>query len=198
MGRPTYGKTLLDFVSDGQIQWAPLGSRFLHFSLISFHVNFISFVESDADYVQMNFLSPSARKVHAVPLTPISGAWQNRLKQQFPQEEKRWLTVSSFWSIKFLICNRLFRCWELWNCVKCLCGSFDGGINSDCSDWAISSLSIGRHFPKSQKYEDDVPLKSKWIEIISSFFLDLTGNKNCGRLCRFSRLKWLIKKLAIF
>ena len=36
----------------------------------------------------MNFLSPSARKVHAVPLTPISGAWQNRLKQQFPQEEE--------------------------------------------------------------------------------------------------------------
>ena len=25
MGRPSYGKTLLDFVSDGQIQWAPLG-----------------------------------------------------------------------------------------------------------------------------------------------------------------------------
>ena len=88
MGRPTYGKTLLDSVSDGQIQWAPLGRRFLHFSIILFHVNFISFVESDADYVHMNFLSPSARKVHAVPLTPISGAWQNRLKQQFPQEEE--------------------------------------------------------------------------------------------------------------
>ena len=40
MGRPSYGKTLLDFVSDGQIQWAPLGinniniNRFLLMSII--------------------------------------------------------------------------------------------------------------------------------------------------------------------
>ena len=34
----------------------------------------------------MDTLSPSSKKVHVVPLTPVSGTWQNRLKQQFPGE----------------------------------------------------------------------------------------------------------------
>jgi hypothetical protein len=44
--------------------------------------------ESETDFVHMNTSSATSKITHVVPLTTDSKAWQNRLKRQFPGEEK--------------------------------------------------------------------------------------------------------------
>ena len=51
-------------------------------------IQIVMMEESETDFVHMNTSSPTSKITHVVPLTPVSKAWQNRLKQQFPEEEK--------------------------------------------------------------------------------------------------------------
>ena len=64
MGTQTLNKTLLDQISNGQIEWAPL--------------------EQDYDIVQIGYDEDS----RTYPVTTGMEPWRNMLKKQFPDEHK--------------------------------------------------------------------------------------------------------------
>jgi all-trans-retinol 13,14-reductase len=110
--RQTLDRTLLDQISDGQIQWAQLGMS--PTTLKSIHIYFnlclIRVLENNFDRVIVDVMSPTQRE-YSIPSG--RGVWKNQLIERFPEERK---AIETFFSMV----NKVSRQTKGWIMVKVL------------------------------------------------------------------------------
>lgn len=85
MDNPAFpAKIILDQVTDGQVQWAPMGKYKKIRRILQYTFYYLRSQDSDFDVVYTNAMSPLQRRFN---ISSPRGKWQEQLVQDFPNEK---------------------------------------------------------------------------------------------------------------